>query len=91
MEAYAIGPRASPAVDGDRVYVEGTMGRLLCLNVATGAVIWEKDFIKDFGLRIPYWGMTSPPVVDGTRSIQVRRIPGTRLHSCFGRSARSIP
>ena len=34
---YAIGPRATPTVDGDRVYVLGAMGNLLALDVATGA------------------------------------------------------
>ena len=33
---YAIGPRATPTVDGDRVYVLGAMGRLLALDAATG-------------------------------------------------------
>ena len=71
MESYAIGPRATPTVDGDRVYVEGTMGHLLCLNAATGAVLWKKDFVKEFGLKIPVWGMTSPPIVDGQRVIAI--------------------
>ena len=34
--AYAIGPRATPTVDGDRVYIVGATGRLFCFNVETG-------------------------------------------------------
>ena len=45
--SYATGPRATPTVDGDRVYVAGTAGALLCLNARTGAVIWQKDFVKE--------------------------------------------
>ncbi len=66
---YAIGPRATPTVDGDRVYVLGAMGNLFALDVATGRVIWQKDYAKDFGTSIPSWGMTGAPLVDGDRLI----------------------
>jgi len=68
---YAIGPRATPTVDGDRVYVLGTMGNLFALDVATGHVLWQKDFVKDFNASIPSWGITSAPLVDGDRLICV--------------------
>jgi len=71
METYASGPRFTPTVDGERVYVLGTMGQLRCLNAKTGAVVWQSDFIKDFGLKIPVWGMTSAPIVDGPRLIAI--------------------
>src|SRR4030095_12332644 len=32
METYATGPRATPTVDQDRVYVLGSKGKLLCLD-----------------------------------------------------------
>jgi len=69
--SYATGPRATPTVDGDRVYVAGTAGALLCLNARTGAVIWQKDFVKEYGTVIPGWGMTSAPLVDGGRLIAI--------------------
>ena len=63
--AYAIGPRATPTVDGDRVYTLGAMGRLMCLDVATGAIRWEKDYVRDYGTRVPAWGITGAPIVEG--------------------------
>ena len=69
METYAVGPRATPTVDGDRVYVLGSMGALLALNVMNGEVIWKKDFVKDYGTSVPTWGMTGSPLVDGDRLI----------------------
>jgi outer membrane protein assembly factor BamB len=66
---YAIGPRATPTVDGDRVYVLGAMGRLLALDVADGSVRWERDFPADFGTEVPSWGMSGAPLVDGDRLI----------------------
>ena len=66
---YATGPRATPIVDGDRVYFFGAMGRLLCLRAADGKVVWERDFVKDFGTEVPVWGMSAAPLVDGPRLI----------------------
>jgi len=66
---YAIGPRATPTVDGDRVYVLGAIGHLLALDVQDGHVKWEKDFVKDFDAEIPSWGMAGAPLVDGDRLI----------------------
>ena len=66
---YAVGPRATPTVDGERVYVVGATGRLWCLDAATGAVIWQKDYIADYDTTVPTWGITSAPLVDGERLI----------------------
>ena len=69
--AYAVGPRATPTVDGDRVYVVGGTGRLFCLDVATGRVLWEKDYVAEYGTSVPTWGIVSAPLVDGDRLITV--------------------
>jgi outer membrane protein assembly factor BamB len=68
---YASGPRATPTVDGNRVYILGAMGMLQCLDVKTGAVLWTKDFVRDYGTQVPAWGMSSAPVVEGNRLIAV--------------------
>ncbi|MGH9720831.1 MAG: PQQ-binding-like beta-propeller repeat protein [Bryobacteraceae bacterium] len=69
MGTYAIGPRATPTVDGDRVYVQGAKGALLCLNARDGEVIWRKDYVKDYGTQVPVWGMTGAPLAEGDRLI----------------------
>jgi outer membrane protein assembly factor BamB len=66
---YATGPRATPTVDADRVYVQGAKGALFCLSVKNGEVIWQKDYVKDYGTQVPTWGMTGAPLVDGNRLI----------------------
>jgi outer membrane protein assembly factor BamB len=71
METYARGPRATPTVDGDHVYVLGAKGALLCLRVKTGEIVWRKDFVREYGTQVPTWGMTSGPLVDGERLITV--------------------
>ena len=69
--SYATGPRATPTVDGDRVYVVGGTGVLLCLNATTGSVIWQKDYVKDYRMELPTWGITSAPLIDGERVIAI--------------------
>jgi len=67
------GPRATPTVDGDRVYVLGSTGILHCLNARTGEVIWKKDYQTDLGARPDKWsfyfGFSSAPLIDGDRLI----------------------
>ena len=69
VAAYAIGPRATPTVDGDRVYALGAEGNLFCLSAKNGSVVWLRDFKKDYGLEIPEWGTAAHPLVDGSRLI----------------------
>ncbi len=67
--SYGLGPRATPAVEGDRVYTLGAMGDLLCLEAATGRVVWRKNLAKDLGAEVPLYGFASSPLVDGDRLI----------------------
>jgi outer membrane protein assembly factor BamB len=57
------GPRVTPTVDGDRVYTLGQFGTLLCLDRASGSVIWKKDVVQDLGASKPTWGFAGSPVV----------------------------
>ena len=67
--AYPNGPRCTPAVDGDRVYSLGAMGKLLCLNSKTGKVVWQTDLIDQYKAKPPLWGYSSHPLIDGKKLI----------------------
>ena len=67
--SYPAGPRATPTVDGDRVYTLGAVGDLFCLSTADGSVQWSRNFPADFGTELPTWGMAAPPLVDGDQLI----------------------
>jgi outer membrane protein assembly factor BamB len=71
MGSYAIGPRATPTVDDDRLYVVGATGSLLCLNVQTGEVIWQKDYRVDYDSYVPTWGIASSALVEGDLLIAI--------------------
>ena len=77
---WAVGPRATPTVDGDRVYVLGAAGRLFCLDAATGAVIWSRDYVAEYDATLPAWGMAGAPLVEGDLLISlVGGSPGAKL------------
>jgi outer membrane protein assembly factor BamB len=59
----------TPTVDGDHVYAIGQAGDLACLDAASGAVRWRKNFKKDFGGRCGGWNYTESPLVDGDRLV----------------------
>jgi outer membrane protein assembly factor BamB len=67
--AYGSGPRATPTVQGDRVYTLGAMGDLVCFDSAAGGVVWQKNLARDYGVEVPLYGFASPPLVDGDRLI----------------------
>ena len=60
---YEGGPNPTPTVDGNKVYTLSKHGRAFCLDVGTGAVVWEKDLQKDFGIKPPTWGFAGSPFV----------------------------
>ncbi len=66
---YPLGPRATPTVDGDRVYFLGSMGDLFCLRAKDGAEIWHRNYQAEFSAELPTWGFVGPPLVDGERLI----------------------
>jgi outer membrane protein assembly factor BamB len=68
---YATGPRATPTVDGDRVYFLGAMGALHCLTTSNGEMLWSRDFVEEFKTEVPTWGMTGSPLVHGKLLIAV--------------------
>lgn len=67
--SYPAGPRCTPVIDGDRVYVVGAMGHMFCLKTTDGSVVWQKNFVDDYGTQLPTWGMVASPLVDGSQVI----------------------
>lgn len=59
------GPRGTPTLDGDRLYAEGAMGDLTCLDVETGKTVWHIHLVEDLGGRVPGWGYSESPLVEG--------------------------
>lgn len=62
---YNNGPRCSPVVDGNRVYIFGVEGMLHCVNARDGELLWKVDTAKEFGVVQNFFGVGSTPVVEG--------------------------
>jgi len=81
---YSTGPRASPLVDGDRVYTLGVEGRLRCHRVTDGKLLWEVDTTERFGVVQNFFGAGASPVIEGR--LLIAQIGGSppgspRIHS----------
>ena len=59
------GPRTTPTVDGNRVYVLGSYLMLTCIDAATGKLIWQHDLVKEFNGRVIKWKNAVSPILDG--------------------------
>jgi len=74
------GPRATPAIDGGRVYTLGVNGVLTALDLASGRLLFEKDVLAENGARRPEYGVASSPlVVDGVVVVQAGGPDGRSL------------
>lgn len=62
------GPRGTPAVDGDRIFILSQRGEFVCFTTE-GKEVWRTDFVKDLGGVMPVWGYAESPLVDGERII----------------------
>lgn len=67
---WGDGPRSTPTLDGDFLYVLGAQGDLVCFDLGKKAAVWRKNLIKDFdGMMMTEWGYSESPLVDGDKVI----------------------
>jgi outer membrane protein assembly factor BamB len=62
---YSNGPRASPVIDGNRIYTIGAEGKLHCLKLETGQLYWKRDIAAEFKVPQDFFGTTSTPLIEG--------------------------
>jgi outer membrane protein assembly factor BamB len=62
---YNNGPRTSPIVDGDHVYLYGVEGELHCVRADTGKLVWNVNVNKEFNVIQNFFGIGSTPVIEG--------------------------
>jgi outer membrane protein assembly factor BamB len=79
QDEWGAGPRATPIIDGDRVYIQSCDGHFRCLALENGKEKWSVSFEKDFGVKFlgskanegtaSRRGNNGSPVVDGASVI----------------------
>lgn len=64
---YGNSPRATPLIVGDNAVCLGAFGRLICIGLPTGEVVWERDLAAEFPVLadLPWGYCGSPLLVDG--------------------------
>lgn len=63
MFQFDEGPRATPIIDDNRVYIYGVEGMLHCLNTKDGSVVWKKNMSAEFGVVQNFFGVGSTPLI----------------------------
>ena len=78
---YGNSPRATPLIDAEVVYLQGAMGHLTALDLATGDLLWERDLALDYATPQLEWGIAGTPLlVPGMLVVQ----PGGRKACLVG-------
>src|SRR5215207_570261 len=65
VDGQGDGPRSTPTVDGDLVYVLSANGKLAALRAANGQTVWQHDLRSEYGATPPQWGISTSPLVEG--------------------------
>jgi len=74
-ESDYLGPRSTPTVDGDHLYIMNTEGDVICLVAASGEEVWRRSLPDDFGSHMMQamgttdWKYAESPLVDGDRVV----------------------
>ncbi|MEA2068918.1 MAG: PQQ-binding-like beta-propeller repeat protein [Verrucomicrobiota bacterium] len=66
---YLSGPRASPAIKGDRVYALGVQGILSCYQLNDGHLVWRRKLAGEFAVDTEFFGFTPSPLIEGNSII----------------------
>ncbi|MDX1964767.1 MAG: PQQ-binding-like beta-propeller repeat protein [Pirellulales bacterium] len=65
------GPRSTPTIHNGRVYAQGAAGKLVCLDLQTGDLQWEKEILNADPKNIPEWGKANSPLIVDNQLIVV--------------------
>jgi outer membrane protein assembly factor BamB len=57
------GPRATPTYDDGRLYAQGATGDLLCLEAASGKLLWQRNIITENQAELTVYGVAASPLI----------------------------
>src|SRR5688572_15236406 len=64
---YNNGPRCTPSLTSNRCYTFGAEGRLVCTELSSGKMIWQRDTAKEWTIPPAFFGVGSTPVLESNR------------------------
>ncbi len=62
---YNNGPRGTPLLTSNLCYTFGAEGKLLCLELETGKLVWQRDTGTEFNVPPAFFGVGSSPILEG--------------------------
>lgn len=84
---YSDGPRASPVIlrekEGGRVFTHGAEGKLHCLDLLAGQVLWQRELMKEFKIDKNFFGVGATPLIEGNLLILNLGAPGGPCVAAF--------
>ena len=84
------GPRATPAVAGDVVFVHTGEGILAALKTTDGSVVWQKNLVKKLGGKPIEYGISSSPLLVGNLVVVQPGVSGGTVVACDQKSGEII-
>ncbi len=100
QDEWGAGPRSTPTIDADRVYLQSCDGEFLCVKMADGSTIWRISFEKDFGVKFlgskaregtaTRRGNNGSPLIDGRGIIVPVGSPNGASLVCFDKMTGEI-
>ncbi len=64
---YNNGPRCTPLLTTDRCYTFGAEGKLVCVELQTGKLVWQRDTGIDWNVPAAFFGVGSSPILEADR------------------------
>jgi outer membrane protein assembly factor BamB len=88
---YNNGPRSTPLLTSNFCYTFGAEGKLACLELRTGKLVWQRDTAVDFKVPEAFFGVgTSPILENGLLIVMVGGQPDSGLVAFDPRDGRTI-
>ena len=67
--SHGKGPKSTPVLDRGRIFTLGISGILSAFDQASGKIVWQHDFAKEFSPSMPDFGASMSPMIDGDNLI----------------------
>lgn len=58
------GPRSTPAISEDRVYLLGAGGQFHVLDLQTGKLLWKRNLLTDYRIGRSFFGIGTSPLIE---------------------------
>ncbi|MCS7045250.1 MAG: PQQ-like beta-propeller repeat protein [Gemmataceae bacterium] len=87
---YGNGPRSTPTIEGDFVYVQSVNGPMVCLSAKDGKIVWQRDILAEFGAKNISWGLSASPTVEGDLVLAVPGAKGAGVAALDKKTGRPV-